>query len=185
MPRRWTGCILLAGLLGGTTASAEEAPAPVFQGHPYLTLYTKEVSGEGSAVRLGNGRFAVAGGSSMAAFYTRWFSILGGAQGSYELKSGRQVYDTRAVLRFIWPEPLLGRVFFYGGVGMTVFFFEEQAKSSQFVRGLGPIAAGGFWVQLSDKFRLRAEVRDHWLVFGQTDLTHNVYGTLALVQQIR
>jgi hypothetical protein len=177
---------LLLALLGGRTAAADEPPPPpVFKGHPYLTLYTKEVSLDGSAVRMGDGRFALAGGSSMAAFYTRWFSILGGAQGGFDPSSKRQTYDTRAVFRFVWPEPLLGRVFLYGGVGMTVFFFEAEARSDSFRRGLGPVAAAGAWVQLGDRFRLRAEVRDQWLVLGDTTLPHNVFGTLSLVQQIR
>ena len=68
---------------------------------------------------------------------------------------------------------------------MTVFFFEAEARSDSFRRGLGPVAAAGAWVQLSDKFRLRAEVRDQWLIFGDTTLPHNVFGTLSLVQQIR
>jgi hypothetical protein len=47
------------------------------------------------------------------------------------------------------------------------------------------VAAAGAWVQLGDRFRLRAEVRDQWLVLGDTTLPHNVFGTLSLVQQIR
>ncbi|MCS6901491.1 MAG: hypothetical protein RMJ98_17830 [Myxococcales bacterium] len=148
-------------LLGvSRTASAEELPAPVFPGHPYLTLSTKEVSGDGSVAWLSGGQVAFGVGSSMAAFYAPWFSILGGAQGGYVPGTKRQTYDTRAVLRFVWPEPLRGRVFVYGGVGMTVFFVEGLERDGAFRRGLGPLAAAGAWVQLTEKFRLRAEVRD-------------------------
>jgi hypothetical protein len=176
--------LLVPVLLGqGRPAAAEEPPAPVFRGHPYLTLYTKEVSGDGAVARLSDGRVALVGGSSMAAFYTRWFSILGGAQGGYAPASKRQTYDTRAVFRFVWPEPLLGRVFLFGGVGMTVFFAETPERDGAFRRGLGPLAAAGAWVQLSSTFRLRAEVRDQWLLAGETG--HNLFGGLSLVQQIR
>ncbi|MCU0656088.1 MAG: hypothetical protein MUF64_12800 [Polyangiaceae bacterium] len=184
MMRRWVPVVTL--LLGAPReAAAEDEPAPLFPGHRYLSVYTKEVSGEGSVVRLGNGRLGFSGGSSMAAFYRPWLSIQGSAQGVFEARSGRQSYDTRAVLRLIWPEPLLGRLFLFAGVGGSVFFFEEEARSGRFVRGLGPVLAGGLWVQLTDRLRLRAEVRDHWLIFGQTELTHNVFATVSLAQQIR
>lgn len=176
---------LVAGLLGVTSVRAEEPPAPVFPGHPWLSTYTKEVSLDGSAARLGDGKWVAAGGSSMAAFYTPWLSIQGAAQGALGLGGGRQTYDTRALLRFIWPQPVLSRLFFYGGIGVTVFFFEQTAQSDVFRRGLGPVGAVGVWAQLTDRMRLRAEVRDQWLVFGQTDLTHNVFATLSLATQYR
>ena len=185
MQRRRARLLAAAVIAGVKTAAAEEPPAPVFAGHPYLTLYTKEVSLDGSAVRLGNGKMALAVGSSMAAFYSRWFSIQGAAQGTFEPGSGRQTYDTRAVLRFVWPEPFLGRIFVFGGVGTTVFLQEREPESGLFERGLGPILAAGVWGQLSEKIRLRAEVRDHWIVLGQLTASHNVYGTISLVQQIR
>jgi hypothetical protein len=184
MRRRWSFLFSLPALLAVShPAAAEEPPAPVFRGHPYLTLYTKEVSGDAAVARLSGGRMAFVGGSSMAAFYTRWFSILGGAQGGYAPASKRQTYDTRAVFRFLWPEPLLGRVFLFGGVGMTVFFAETPERDGAFRRGLGPLAAAGAWVQLTGTFRLRAEVRDQWLLAGETG--HNLFGGLSLVQQIR
>jgi len=175
----------LVVLLCAPRALAEEPPAPVFEGHPYLSTYTKEVSLDAAAARLGDGKLAPVFGSSMAAFYTPWLSIQGGAEGALGLNHGRQTYDTRAALRLIWPRPVLSRLFFFGGLGVTVFFYEGQAGSGDFKRGLGPAAVAGVWGQLTDRFRLRFEVRDQWLIFGQTDLPHNLFASLSLVTQYR
>lgn len=165
-------------------ARADEPPAPVFDGHPMLATYTKEAALEGGAARLGDGRWSLAAGSSLAAFYAPWFSLQGAAHTTLRPGGGPQTYDTRAVARFGTPRPLAGRFFFYAGGGFTVFFV-EQAAGGAFDRGLGPVVDVGAWAQLGDRVRLRLDVRDHWLVFGKTDLAHNLFVGLSLVTLYR
>ncbi len=157
------------------------AAGPIYPGHPMLATYTKEVALEGSAVAFGDGQRATALGAAVSAFYRPWLGFLGGASFSI---GKRNHYDTRAMVRLVWPEPLLGRVFPYASAGATVFFPETAAGSSVYDRHLGVVFGGGFFVQVSRQTRVRFEMRDAWLPDGKA-LEHNGFLTLALVYTAR
>lgn len=157
----------------------------MFEGHADLTTRTKEVALEGSVTRLGDGRATLSGGAAVAAFYKPWLSLLGAANFSPGFFGSRQHYDTRAVARLIYPEPLVGHLYVYAGVGLSVWFFEEPRDSERYERAFGVVGALGSFYQLSEKFRLRLEVRDHVLVINAEGMRHNVFGTLSLVTLYR
>ena len=159
--------------------------APVFEGHADLSVRTKEVALEGSATRLGDGKFALSGGAAVGAFYKPWLSLLGAANFSPGFFGTRQHYDTRAVARLIYPEPVVGHLFVYTGVGVAVMFMEDPVDSDLYRRGFGLVGALGAFYQLGEKFRVRLEARDHWLVVNGDGLRHNVFATLSLVTLYR
>jgi hypothetical protein len=177
--------LALALLLLAGNAQAEEDEAPVFPGHRDLTVHTKEVALEGSYVRLGDGSSTLASGAAVAVFYKPWISILGAAHFAPGFFDTRQTYDTRALVRLVYPEPVIGHLFLYGGVGGTVLFFEEPNNSSSYQRGFGVIGAIGAFYQLFDRFRVRVEARDHWLLYNGDLMRHNVFVTLSLVTLYR
>jgi hypothetical protein len=182
---RWTRWLPAFVLLFPTGAVAQEDTTPVFPGHSDLVVRTKEVALEGSATRLGDGSTTLSGGGAMAAFYKPWLSLLGGATFSPGLFRTRQHYDTRAVARLVWPEPVVGRLFVYGAAGLTVFFYEEPRDGDAFRRALGPVFGAGAFYQISDRIRIRLEGRDHWLFSGGDGMRHNLFGTLSLVTLYR
>ncbi|MBI2390309.1 MAG: hypothetical protein HYV09_12035, partial [Deltaproteobacteria bacterium] len=184
-PSSLAGLVFVAATAGAATARAEPPAAPVFEGHPDLVTRTKEVSVEGSYSRLGDGRSTVSGGAAVATFYTPWLSLLGGANFSPGFFAARQHYDTRAVVRLVWPEPLVGHLFAYVGGGVNVFFFEDEVDSERYRRAFGAVGAIGVFQQLSGKFRLRLEARDHWLLAGGAGMRHNVFVSLSLVTLYR
>lgn len=164
---------------------AHGVDAPVFEGHADLSTRTKEVALEGSVTRLGDNRWTLSGGAAVGAFYKPWLSLLGGATFSPGFFGARQHYDTRAVARLIYPEPLIGHLFVYGGVGVTVWFLEDPLDSETYRRAFGVVGAIGSFYQLGERFRLRLEVRDHWLLSNGDGMRHNVFGTLSLVTLYR
>lgn len=159
--------------------------APVFDGHADLSVRTKEAALEGSATRLGNGEYTLSGGAAVAAFYTPWLSLLGAAHFSPGLFKTHQTYDTRAVARLIYPEPVVGHLFVYTGVGVTVMFYEDPLDSDVYRRSFGLVGALGAFYQLGDKIRLRLEARDHWLVVNGDGMRHNLFATLSFVTLYR
>lgn len=177
--------LVLTAFAISTPTRAEPAAAPVFEGHPELVTRTKEVSVEGSYSRLGDGRSTLSGGAAVATFYTPWLSLLGGANFSPGFFTTRQHYDTRAVVRLVWPEPLVGHLFAYVGGGVNVFFFEEEVDGERYRRAFGAVGAVGVFHQLFGKFRLRLEARDHWLLAGGAGMRHNVFVSLSLVTLYR
>jgi hypothetical protein len=89
------------------------------------------------------------------------------------------------MMRLVYPEPLGGRFFVFGGAGGTVFFREDQATGA-FGRALGPVVSGGVFTNVGDGFRLRVEVRDHWLLPGRDGgARHEMFATLAAVLLVR
>jgi len=179
-----TSSLTLGVVLFAAVARADD-DTPVFPGHPDLTVRTKEVALEGSYVRLGDGRSTLASGAAVSTFYKPWISILGAAHFSPGLFDTRQAYDTRAVVRLIYPEPIVGHLFVYGGLGATVLFFEEPNDSDRYKRAFGGVAAVGAFYHLLERFRVRVEVRDHWLMFNGGGMRHNVFATLSLVSLYR
>ncbi len=175
--------VVLASALPGAARADDEKP--VFEGHPALTIRTKEVAVEGSATRLGDGHATLSGGAAVASFYKPWLSLLGGATFSPGLLGARQHYDTRAVARLVWPEPIVGSLFVYAGVGASVFFYESERASNDWRRSFGPVGALGAFAQVADKFRIRLEARDHWLFVRSEGMRHNVFVTLSLVTLYR
>lgn len=169
----------------GLRAHGVTADAPVFEGHQDLTLRTKEVALEGSVTSLGGGRATLSGGAAVAAFYKPWLSLLGAANFSPGFFGARQHYDTRAVARLIYPEPLVGHLYVYVGAGVSVWFAEEPIDSESFRRAFGFVGALGSFYQLSERFRLRLEVRDHILVVNGEGQRHNLFGTLSFVTLYR
>lgn len=141
-------------------------------------MRTKEVALEGSLTRLGDGRMTLSGGAAVAAFYKPWLSLLGAAQFSPGFFGTHQHYDTRAVARLIYPEPIVGHLFIYTGAGVTVMFLEEDDK--RYRRAFGVVGALGAFYQLGEKFRIRLEVRDHF-----TFTEHYLFTTLSLVTLYR
>lgn len=172
-------------LLCATAARADDEDAPVFPGHRDLTVRTKEVALEGSYLRLGDGRSTLASGAAVAVFYKPWISILGAAHFAPGFFDTRQTYDTRAVVRLVYPEPIVGHLFVYGGFGGTVLFFEEPNDSDRYTRGFGVIGAAGAFYQLLERFRVRLEARDHWILSNGEGIRHNIYVTLSLVSLYR
>ena len=146
-----------------------------------LTTYTKELAFEGSVIALGDGSVATGAGAAVSAFYRPWFGFLGGATFSV---GKRKHYDTRAMVRLVWPSPLFGRLFPYASAGVTVFFPESAPHSSRYERHIGVVFGGGAFVQVTRQTRLRFEVRDAWLP-DSLDLQHNGFMTLSLVYQAR
>ena len=175
--------VLLVSSAAGT-AHADEEP-PVFPGHRDLTVHTKEVALEGSYVRLGDGTSTLASGAAVSVFYKPWISILGAAHFAPGFFDTRQTYDTRALVRLVYPEPVVGHLFVYGGVGATVLFFEEPNDSDRYKRGFGAIGAVGAFYQVLERFRVRVEARDHWILVNGDDMRHNVFVTLSLVTLYR
>lgn len=159
--------------------------AVVFEGHADLATRTKEVAVEGSVTRLGDGKTTLSGGAAVGAFYKPWLSLLGGANFSPGFLGARQHYDTRAVARFVYPEPVLGHLYVYAGVGVSVWFFESPPESDTYRRAFGVVGALGAFYQLGERFRLRLEVRDHSLVVNGDEMRHNLFGTLSLVTLYR
>jgi hypothetical protein len=176
--------VLLGVLLTTQSVHAEEDP-PVFPGHRDLTVRTKEVALEGSYVRLGDGTSTLASGAAVAVFYKPWLSILGAAHFAPGFFDTRQTYDTRAVIRLVYPEPIVGHLFLYGGVGGTVLFYENPNDSDAYRRGFGVVGAIGAFYQLFERFRVRVEARDHWLLSNGGPMRHNVFVTLSLVTLYR
>lgn len=148
-------------------------------------MRTKEVALEGSATRLGDGRATLSGGAAVAAFYKPWLSMLGAANFSPGFFGTRQTYDTRAVLRLIYPEPVVGHLFVYTGAGVAVMFYEDPLDSDVYRRAFGLVGALGAFYQLGERFRVRLEVRDHFLVVNGEGMRHNVFGTLSFVTLYR
>jgi hypothetical protein len=178
MTGRFRVAVGLTWFTAGCTPAREGA---VFPGHPMLTTYTKEIALEGSVALLGDGNTATAVGAAVSAFYRPWLSFLGGATFSV---GKRKHYDTRAMVRLVYPSPLFGRLFPYASAGVTVFFPETEPHSNEYERHLGPVFGGGAFVQISRQTRVRLEVRDAWLPDGRS-LEHNGFMTLSLVYQAR
>jgi hypothetical protein len=145
-----------------------------------LTTYTKELAFEGSAIAYGDGQRTTGLGAAVSAFYKPWLGFLGGATFGLEK---RKHYDTRAMVRLIWPEPLLGCVFPYASAGATVFF-PQNADMKSYDRHLGAVFGGGVFVQITKQTRVRFEIRDAWLPDGK-ELEHNGFLTLGLVYTAR
>jgi hypothetical protein len=184
---------LAAALLVSTTtwaggaAAAEPAtkpPEPVFEGHRLVSVYTKEVSLEGSFTRLGDGSLAGSGGAAIAQFYTRWFGVVGAANFTPAWFGTRQHYDTRGGFRFVWPDAIAGRLFPFASTGLTVLFYETEAGSKTYERALGGYAGLGAFVHVAERVRFRLEVRDHWLP-SRPEMRHNLFCTLALALTVR
>jgi hypothetical protein len=169
----------------GLRADGVVTDPPVFEGHADLTTRTKEVALEGSVTRLGDGKVTLSGGAAVGAFYKPWLSLLGAANFSPGFFGARQHYDTRAVARLIYPEPLVGHLYVYGGAGVTVWFYEQPTDSETYKRAFGVVGALGTFYQLGEKFRIRLEVRDHFLLVNADGMRHNVFGTLSLVTLYR
>lgn len=167
------------------SARGDDDETPVFPGHRDLTVRTKEVALEGSYVRLGDGRSTLASGGAVSTFYKPWISILGAAHFAPGFFDTRQTYDTRAVIRLVYPEPVVGHLFVYAGGGGTVLFFEEPNDSDRYKRGFGVVGAVGAFYHLLDRFRVRIEARDHWLLSNGDGMRHNIYVTLSLVSLYR
>lgn len=182
--RRGALAVLFAASLPPAIASAEEE-LPVFPGHRELSVHTKEVALEGSYARLGDGTSTLASGAAVAVFYKPWISMLGAAHFAPGFFNTRQVYDTRAVARLVYPEPIVDHLFVYGGVGATVLFFEEPNDSDRYKRSLGAVAAVGAFYQPFERFRVRVEARDHWMLFNGEGMRHNLFVTLSLVTLYR
>lgn len=174
----------LAGAIGLVVAAGGCAPAgegPVFPGHPMLATYTKELALEGSAVAFGDGAAATALGAAVGAYYRPWLGMTGGAAFSI---GRRKHYDTRALLRLVWPWPLFGRVFPYATAGAGVFFPERCARlgpcGNDYERWFDVVYGGGAFVQVTERTRVRLEVRDAFLP-GAGALEHDGFVTLGLV----
>lgn len=163
---------------------AAKAPEPVFEGHPLISVYTKEVSLEGSFTRLGDGTLAGSGGAAIAQFYTRWFGVVGAANFTPSWFGTRQHYDTRGGFRLVWPDAVAGRLFPFASTGATVLFYETEAGSKTYARALGGYVGLGAFVHVAERVRFRVEVRDHWLP-SRADMRHNVFCTLALAISVR
>jgi hypothetical protein len=148
-------------------------------------MRTKEVALEGSATRLGDGRGTLSGGAAVGAFYKPWLSLLGAANFSPGFFGARQHYDTRAVARLIYPEPIVGHLFVYTGVGVSVMFMEQEVDSESYRRAFGVVGAIGAFYQLSEKFRVRLEGRDHWMLANGDGMRHNLFATLSFVTLYR
>lgn len=145
-----------------------------------LTTYTKELALEGSAIALGDGSVATGAGAAVSAFYRPWLGFLGGATFSV---GKRKYYDTRAMVRLVWPSPLFGRLFPYATAGATVSFPETAPHSNEYERQLGFAFGGGAFVQITKQTRVRFEVRD--AVLPGSALAQNGFMTLSLVYQAR
>jgi len=173
------GLLLLLLCVPAQAEPDHERLAPVFEGHPDLVTRTKEAAFEVSLARHENGDLVPAAGFAVAAFYTRWLSLLGAAHFTATLDR-RQHYDTRALARFIYPEPIAG-IFFYGAAGLTVFFRESEARDSAYSRNFGVVASAGGFVNLGESFRLRLTARDHWLLLPDEGRGHSRFVTLSFV----
>ncbi len=175
--------VLLVLTASGSAHAADGTP--VFEGHPDLVVRTKEVATEGSFTRLGDGKVTLSGGFAVATFYKPWLSLLGAANFSPGIFGTRQHYDTRAVARLIYPEPIAGHLFVYVGPGVSVLFYEDPVDSETWRRAFGPVLAIGAFVQLFERFRIRLEARDHWMVVRGEGMRHNLFFTLSLVTLYR
>lgn len=171
-------------LVASRAAAADPPPAPVFAGHPALSTFTKEIIVEGSALRLGDGTAAAGFGFSIGVFFAPWLSLVGGVQGGFALTDARQFYDTRGALRFVWPEPA-GPIFFYGALGVDVFFIEQVSGSHAFSEAFGVAAGLGAFANLGARVRLYVEARDAWLVANADGLDHNLFVTLGVATLFR
>lgn len=161
-----------------------KAPEPVFEGHPLISVYTKEISLEGSFTRLGDGSLAGSGGPAIAQFYSRWFGVVGAANFTPTWFGTRQHYDTRGGFRFVWPDAVAGRLFPFASTGLTVLFYETEKGSKTYERGLGGYVGLGAFLHVAERVRFRVEVRDQWLP-NRPEMRHNVFCTLALAISVR
>lgn len=169
------------GLVSFVVGCTPAREGPVFPGNPMLTTYTKEIALEGTAIAFGNGSTATGAGAAVSAFYRPWLGFLGGATFSV---GKRKHYDTRAMARLVWPEPILGAIFPYATAGATVFFPETAQHSNEYDRQFGLVFGAGAFVQVSRQTRVRFEARDAWLP-GSHDMQQNGMLTLSLVYLAR
>jgi hypothetical protein len=178
--------LTLSTWAGGAAATEPETKPlePVFEGHRLVSVYTKEVSLEGSFTRLGDGSLAGSGGAAIAQFYTRWFGVIGGANFTPAWFGTRQHYDTRGGFRFVWPDAVAGRLFPFASTGLTVMFYETEAGSKIYDRTLGGYLGLGAFLHVAERVRFRIELRDHWLP-SRPEMRHNVFCTLALALSVR
>ncbi|MBL8714799.1 MAG: hypothetical protein JNL79_02320 [Myxococcales bacterium] len=164
-------------------AHAEEDP-PVFEGHPAVTRYTKELGLEVTPMRLDSG-WAIGGGAAVAAFYSRWLSPIAGASLSPGWAGTRAHWDTRAGTRLVYPRPLFGEVFGYVLLGTSVLFTAVDGQDDTFTRAFMLMGGIGLFGNVADHVRLRFELRDHVRIYGTSDTKHMPTASLAFVLTYR
>ena len=177
--------------LASATAHADvgedtHAPAPVavYEGHPMLTSKTKETSLDVTGYRLRDGS-ALGFGAGLAIAYNPWLSLSAAVSMVPAALGPRAHSETRTLLRFNLPEPVLERVVPYAGLGVTTLFSETAAHSGSFTPSFGLTAAIGAFAQLSDSMRLRLDVRGLMIVVGDADTRFAGASTLSLVTLFR
>lgn len=169
--------VVAFSLLAARPARADDAP--VFDGPPAITRYTKELALELTG-GVGGAGPAAGIGSSVSAFYARWLAGFAGATYSPAFAAPRERWEARAGSRLVYPEPLFGNVFGFVVAGGGLLFTSANEAEGTYARALVGVAGVGLFTNLGERVRLRFELREHLRLFGTSDTIHNEVAGLSL-----
>src|SRR5690606_20731831 len=147
-------------------------PVLVFDVHPDVARFTKELNAEVTGSAGGAGPSAGAG-LNVASFYARWLAGFAGAPYTPDFAGPRQRWEARGGARFALPPPPLGRVFGFALLGGGLLFVKANDEASTFHRALTGIAGVGLFTNVGEHVRVRLELREHLRLVGTSDTFHN------------